>query len=106
MIRLLALSLVLAGCSSNGPKPPTGGTALLRWQLPSTFTHGDPLRVQDIDSVMVYGLNPQQEVIRLPGFTQVYVLRGLPPGQNCYTVTVVVDQMESDEPQMVCKFIR
>jgi len=79
--------------------------AILRWKLPRTFTNQEPLRPRDIDAVMVYGLNPQQEVIRLPGFTQVYVLRGLPTGQHCYTVTSIVDSVESDEPDMVCKWI-
>jgi len=98
---LLLGSLLLASCATLSDR-----TAILFWQLPETYTDDTPLEKRNLSEVRVYRTNPRRLIASRPGVTVVYAVRGLSPGENCFFVTAVVNTVESDDSEVVCKSIR
>ena len=101
-VALLFSSLLLASCTTSLSER----TVVIFWQLPQMYTDDSPLGKQDLSEMRVYRMNPRRLVASRPGVTTVYVVRGLSSGENCFFVTAVVDTVESDDSEVVCKFIR
>ena len=99
---LLFSSLLLVSCTTSLPDR----TAIIFWRLPQTYTDASPLKKQDLSEIRVYRMNPRRLITSRPGVTTVYVVRGLILGENCFFVTAVVDMIESDDSEVVCKSVR
>jgi len=101
---LLAAATLLVSCPSNtsiGPR-----NARIGWTLPTTYTDGSSLERRDLSAINVYGTDPRRLIAARPGVTTSYMATNLSPGEHCFFVTAVVDTVESDDGDVVCKSIR
>ena len=99
---LLFSSLLLVSCTTLL----SDRTAVIFWHLPQTYTDDSFLEKRDLSEIRVYRTNPRRLVASRPGVTTVYAVRGLSFGENCFFVTAVVDMIESDDSEVVCKSVR
>jgi len=56
--------------------------------------------------MLVYGTNPRRLIATRPGVSTSYTVTGLSSREHCFFVTAVVDPVESDDSEVVCKSIR
>jgi len=100
----MGVAILLTACPGSPPDPPR--IAWIGWTLPTTYTDGTPLGRRDLSAINVYGTNPRRLIAARPGRTITYVVTNLRPGEHCFFVTAVVDTIESDDGEVVCKSVR
>jgi len=101
-IVLVLATLMLASFPSTPPMP----IARIGWTLPTTYTDGSSLDRRDLSAINVYETNPRRLMAVRPGRSTSYTAVSLRPGMHCFFVTAVVDTIESDDGQVVCKLVR
>jgi len=99
----MGVSILLVSCSSSTSVGPRN--ARIGWTLPTTYTDGSSLARKDLSAINVYGTNPRRLIAVRPGVTTSYMATNLSPGEHCFFVTAVVDTIESDDGDVVCKSV-
>lgn len=116
---LIAVVLLLAGCSGGDPPgqpdPTDICTAVVDWEIPSTFINGEQLLHSDLLRLTIYVNDKsgmaQSTISRVEELTDVYLIqwtvKNLPSGEHWFYMTITSTNGEvsavSNELSKVCR---
>lgn len=119
-VGLIAIVMLLAGCSGGGNSPPgqpdpiNTCTAIANWEIPDTFVNGEQLLQSDLLRLTIYineesGME-QSTITRVEELNDVYLIQwtitDLPLGEHWFYMTITAVNGEvsaySNELSKIC----